>query len=273
VRWDGELTIVIGIVVNWIKTLMGDYGLHIVVGATVITCLLTILGTVFRVHWFQKRPKVKVLFNVPVIWLLIRLIGMSFGLMYLFQFGPAALLSEEIGGAFFVEIGINVIGVYVSACILLPLLTNFGFMEFAGTLARPVFRRAFHLPGRAAIDALTSFVGASSIGPFITIGQYDGGIYTQRQACEDLLWYLKRQNPTARRVPSWASRPLRSCQFQFSPLLRRRSARLNCAHGLCSIERLPNGCQANESHRKTYPHGLVPSHGQRDPVGDGHRQL
>ena len=66
--------------------------------------------------------------------------------------------------------------------LLLPLLTDFGFMEFAGTLARPVFRRAFRLPGRSAIDAVTSFVGSSAIGVLITIGQYNSGNYTARQA-------------------------------------------------------------------------------------------
>jgi nucleoside recognition membrane protein YjiH len=65
---------------------------------------------------------------------------------------------------------------------LLPLLTDFGFMEFAGTLARPVFRTLFRLPGRAAIDAVASFVGAASIGLLITIKQYDQGNYTARQA-------------------------------------------------------------------------------------------
>ena len=42
-----------------------------VVGTTVVTGLLTILGTVVRVDWVQTRPKFKELFDVPRIWLLI----------------------------------------------------------------------------------------------------------------------------------------------------------------------------------------------------------
>ena len=71
----------------------------------------------------------------------------------------------------------------LDTCMPGPLLTDFGFMEFAGTLARPVFRRVFRLPGRSAIDAVTSFVGAASIGLLITISQYNSGNYTTRQAC------------------------------------------------------------------------------------------
>ena len=55
-------------------------------------------------------------------------------------------------------------------------------MEFVGTLARPLFKKVFQLPGRAAIDAVASFVGASAIGLLITIGQYDRGNYTSREA-------------------------------------------------------------------------------------------
>jgi nucleoside recognition membrane protein YjiH len=183
VPWGGKLTIVIGIITDWVRALMGDYGLHIVVGILVTTSILTVLGTTLRMDWIQRNAKLKELFDVPPVWLLLRLVGTIFGLIYFFQIGPELLTSEEIGGAIFVDIGVNVIAVWVGACLFLPLLTDFGFMEFAGTLARPLFRKVFQLPGRSAIDAATSLVGASSIGVLITIRQYERGNYTARQAC------------------------------------------------------------------------------------------
>ncbi len=182
VPWDGHLAIGIGIVTGWIKGLMGDYGLSIVVMLTVITSILTMLGTTLRVGWIQRRVWLRDLFDVPFLWLVLRLVGTIFGLIYQFQVGPELLRSEEIGGAVFVGIAVNALSVYIGACLLLPLLTDFGFMEFVGTLASPIFRRVFRLPGRAAIDAVASFVGAAAIGLLITIGQYDRGNYTARQA-------------------------------------------------------------------------------------------
>lgn len=182
VPWDGHLTIGIGIVTAWIRALMGEYGLQLVVGLTVVTSVLTVLGTIFRMRWIVERSWLKDLFTVPVIWLLLRLLGTTFGLIYLFQIGPDLLKSEEVGGAVFVGIAVNVMAVYISACLLLPLLTDYGLMEFVGTLARPFFRHVFQLPGRAAIDATASVVGASAIGLLITIGQYNRGNYTARQA-------------------------------------------------------------------------------------------
>ena len=182
IRWDGDLTIGIGVITGWIKILLGVHALQTVVGVLVATSVLTILGTVFKVGWIRQHKSWKDLFDVPYIWLALRLIGTIFGLMYLLQIGPELLISEEIGGAVFVGIGVNALSIYICACLLLPLLTDFGFMEFAGTLARPVFRSLFRLPGRSAIDAVTSFVGSSSIGLLITIGQYNDGNYTARQA-------------------------------------------------------------------------------------------
>ena len=183
IRWDGNLTIGIEILTGWFKDQLGIHVLHIVVGVLVVTSILTVLGTVLKVGWIRRHRKWKELFDVPVSWLALRVLGTVFGLMYLFQFGPELLISKQIGGAVFVGIAVEVLPIYVFACLLMPLLTDFGFMEFAGTLARPVFRRVFRLPGRSAIDAVTSFVGAASIGLLITISQYNSGNYTTRQAC------------------------------------------------------------------------------------------
>lgn len=183
IRWNGNLTIGIDILTGWFKALLGIHVLHLVVGFLVATSVLTVLGTVFKMGWIRRHKKRKELFDVPLSWLLLRVLGTVFGLMYLFQFGPDLLISEQIGGAVFVGIAVNVLPIYIFASLLMPLLTEFGFMEFAGTLARPFFRRVFRLPGRSAIDAATSFVGAASIGLLITIGQYNSGNYTARQAC------------------------------------------------------------------------------------------
>jgi len=182
IPWDGHLTIGIGIVTAWVRGLMGDYGLSIVVVLMVLTSILTLLGSAFRIDWIHRRALLKELFDVPLVWLALRLVGTIFGLIYLLQIGPELLRSEDVGGTVFVNIAVNVLAVYISACVLLPLLTEFGFMEFVGTLARPVFRKVFRLPGRAAIDAAASVVGASSIGLLITIGQYNSGNYTAREA-------------------------------------------------------------------------------------------
>jgi nucleoside recognition membrane protein YjiH len=183
IQWHGNSTIGIGIITGWLKVALGSFALPILIGILILTSVLTIAGTVFKNRWIHDSDRLKDIYDVSVTWLLLRILGAVFGIMYLFQIGPELVISEQIGGAVFVDIGVNVLTLYIVACLLMPLLTDYGFMEFAGTLARPVFRWVFRLPGRAAIDAVTSFVGSASIGLLITIGQFNGGNYTARQAC------------------------------------------------------------------------------------------
>jgi len=183
ISWNGNLTIGIGVITGWVKTLFGDNALGIVVILMSLASSLTLLGTVVHARWIHNHARLRELFDVSPVWLILRLAGTAFGLVYFFQVGPELLKSEEIGGAVYVGIAINVLCVYIAACLLLPLLTDFGFMEFAGTLASPVFRRLFRLPGYSAIDAVASIVGASSIGLLITIKQYERGNYSIREAC------------------------------------------------------------------------------------------
>ena len=65
---------------------------------------------------------------------------------------------------------------------LLPLLTDFGAVEFIGNLASRFMNKLFKVPGYAAIDAVASFVGDGTIGIIVTDNQYQKGYYTQRQA-------------------------------------------------------------------------------------------
>jgi nucleoside recognition membrane protein YjiH len=65
---------------------------------------------------------------------------------------------------------------------LMPLLTDYGLLELIGTLLRRFFKMIFGLPGRSTIDALASWVGASSIAVLVTARQYEGGFYSAREA-------------------------------------------------------------------------------------------
>ena len=76
----------------------------------------------------------------------------------------------------------TLVSVLIVISFLMPLLTEFGIMEFVGILVKDVVRPLFTVSGRSAIDLVTSWLGASSAAVLLTKQQYDKGFYTGREA-------------------------------------------------------------------------------------------
>ena len=60
---------------------------------------------------------------------------------------------------------------------------EFGLLDFMGVLLEPIMRKIFKVPGKASIDALSSFVCSPSVGVLITNNLYKSKTYTAREAC------------------------------------------------------------------------------------------
>ena len=71
---------------------------------------------------------------------------------------------------------------YLVGGFLLPFLTEYGSMELLSSLFRRVARPLFRVPGRAMIDCVTSWMGSSVCGTYLTISQYESGYYNAREA-------------------------------------------------------------------------------------------
>ena len=72
--------------------------------------------------------------------------------------------------------------IFLLAGLLLPLLLDFGLLEFIGALLTKVMRPLFKIPGRAAVDCITSWIGDGTLGVMLTANQYEGGYYSAREA-------------------------------------------------------------------------------------------
>lgn len=130
----------------------------------------TIFDSLFRVNWF---------------WTIMRILAVVFGAMYLFQIGPEMFTSENTSGLLLNPDGglvTMMFALFFFAGLLLPLLTDFGLLEFFGSMMVKVMRPLFKIPGRSAIDCLASWVGDGTIGVLLTSKQYEQGNYTAREA-------------------------------------------------------------------------------------------
>lgn len=105
-----------------------------------------------------------------------------FALMTFFQVGPEVIINPTIGGS---SIGVagDVLFAVIVAGTLVSFLLEFGFFEFLGKLLEPIMRRVYKLPGKAAVDALSSFVASAAVGVMITNDLYKSKEYTDKEAC------------------------------------------------------------------------------------------
>lgn len=130
----------------------------------------TLVDSLFRVNWF---------------WTIMRVLAVIFATCYLFQIGPSALTSGDTSGLLLSNDGglvTMMFSLFLFAGLLLPLLTDFGLLEFFGSMMVKIMRPLFKIPGRSAIDCLASWVGDGTIGVLLTNKQYEEGNYTAREA-------------------------------------------------------------------------------------------
>lgn len=86
------------------------------------------------------------------------------------------------GGFILYDLMTTLVIIFVIAALLLPLLLDFGLLEFVGALLTRVMRPVFKVPGRAAVDCITSWIGDGTLGVMLTSNQYEGGYYTAKEA-------------------------------------------------------------------------------------------
>lgn len=130
----------------------------------------TLFDALFRVNWF---------------WTIMRVLAVVFATCYLFKIGPEALTSDDTSGLLLTNDGglvTMMFSLFLFAGFFLPLLTDFGLLEFFGSMMVKVMRPLFKIPGRSAIDCLASWVGDGTIGVLLTSKQYEENKYTAREA-------------------------------------------------------------------------------------------
>ncbi|WP_262695942.1 YjiH family protein [Kordiimonas aquimaris] len=179
---DDGVTILFGIYSSWMQETFGFILLDIVVWVTIIAAIGSAYALVVKPDWQEKHPVLYAICDTSIGWFVFRVIGAAIGVMVLYNVGPEVFRLDDTGIAMFNDVGIGFAIVLFPACFLMPLLTEFGAMEFFGTFVAPAFRSLFKLPGRSAVDATASFISSSNIGVLVTGQQYRRGFYTGREA-------------------------------------------------------------------------------------------
>lgn len=111
-----------------------------------------------------------------------KVLGAVIGILLFFKIGPDWFVSEKTGLYLYdylvVPVGLTVpIG-----AAFLTFLVSYGLFEFVGVFTQRIMKPVWHVPGRAAVNALASFVASFAVGLLITDKEYREGKYNHKEA-------------------------------------------------------------------------------------------
>lgn len=182
INYQGTITIPFAVLAKGLQVLLGNSITAIVTGIVLFTAMISIFNQFLKIQLIEDNAFLRNLFSVSPIWLVLRLLGAVFIVLTFFSIGPEAIYSAHTGAVILHELLPVLLCVFIFAGLLLPLLLNFGLLELFGTLLTRVMRPVFNLPGRSAVDCMTSWLGDGSVAILLTSKQYELRFYTQREA-------------------------------------------------------------------------------------------
>lgn len=182
IYWGDQWTIGIGVLAVILKGFIGDYLSGIAMTVVVFSAVMTVLFSVIKPAGLSLPPKIQAIFQVSWIWVLLRVLGALFIVMIYFGVGPEWISGDVTGGVILNDLNPTLMPFFFFAILLMAFLTDYGFMEYVGTMLSRIFHKVFKLPGRSAVDASASWLGAAPVGVLITSLQYDRGYYNEREA-------------------------------------------------------------------------------------------
>ena len=166
---------------SWVKELFGGSLPYIIVVMLIISAVFSLYDYLYKPDWIRKNHYLTRAFTTTPLYLVYKIIGAVFAVMVVFKIGPEQIISADTG-ATIIDLCGTLFSIVLSFSFILPFLTDCGIMEFLGVIAKPVVRPLFHVPGRASIDLIASWFGASNAAVILTREQYMKGFYTKREA-------------------------------------------------------------------------------------------
>ena len=176
------LNTLLGILIDFGKNTLKDYLPIMAMVFVVLSAAASCVAVVAKPKFIVKNEFMRDLFLISPFWLISRVLGGVLYVMIFYHIGPALVWNMDNGGTPGIVLAPALLIIFLVLAGFVPLLTDYGLMEYVGTFARPVMGPLFNLPGRAAIDCIASWVGSSSVAVVITTKIHDQGYYSDREA-------------------------------------------------------------------------------------------
>lgn len=169
-----SFTTLLDYIKTFLKNLFGASLPYILMILMIVSGVLTLYNFICKPEWIQKNNYLRKGFSASPFYLISKEIGMIVSIMVVLGFGPEWILSADTGASM-VDLSCTLVCIVISFSFLLPFLTDCGIMEFFGVILRPVVHPLFRVLGRASVDLIASWFGASNAAAILTREQYMKG--------------------------------------------------------------------------------------------------
>ena len=180
-KYEGNWTIFYGICAEALGDIVAPIVNEVLLAVVCTSAILSTIATLFKPKMITEHTLLSECFVTSKLQLFIRIAGAVFGICIYFQCG-----SEMIWGAATGETAWGIVTTimtwFVFGVVLMPLLTDYGLMDFTGYIFSKFTRTLFTLPGRSTVDLLASWIGCNTTGTLLTSRQYQAGYYSAREA-------------------------------------------------------------------------------------------
>ena len=180
-------TIAVKLLADIINGAIGSFLPALCAGILTISAVMSALA-LRKPKFIMENDMLRECFSCTPIWALIRAAGCAFlwltwlGVGAEGGMGALSMISGEAQGVVAMDLISGLVIIFAIASFLLPLLLDFGLLEFIGALLTRFMRPIFMVPGRAAVDCITSWIGDGTLGVMLTCNQYEGGYYSAKEA-------------------------------------------------------------------------------------------
>ena len=166
---------------SWIKGLFGPTLPWVITAIILIAAIVSLYDYLCKPEWIRKNSFLVKGFSTTPFYLASKIVGAIFAVLVVTKTGPEYIISVDTG-ATMIDLCGTLLCIVLGFSFIMPFLTDCGIMEFLGVLLRPLVRPLFHVPGRASVDLMASWFGASNAAAILTREQYMRGFYTKREA-------------------------------------------------------------------------------------------
>ena len=174
VKFNGGWTIIVKIISDLIGGFLGGFLPYLVLGILTISAIMSTIA-LGNPKFIINNKLLEDSFVTSPIWVFIRVLGAVFCWITMFvsdEKNPLYLIaSPDQGGFILNDLLCTLVITFAMAGLLLPLLLDFGLLEFIGALLTKLMRPLFNVPGRAAVDCITSWIGDGTLGVMLTCNQ------------------------------------------------------------------------------------------------------